>query len=62
MPDIMITCPIFKKPVPTGVTSEQIILDSLEFDLTMRCPACRKIHKWTRTDAWVQEAGSLGDR
>lgn len=62
MPDIMITCPIFKKPVSTGLSSDQIILDSLEFDLTMRCPACRKIHKWNRTDAWVEAAGSRGER
>jgi hypothetical protein len=60
MPDIMITCPIFKKPIPTGLNSEQIILDSLEFELTVRCPVCRKIHKWKRADAWVADPG--GDR
>jgi endogenous inhibitor of DNA gyrase (YacG/DUF329 family) len=53
MAEIMITCPIFGKDVPTGVTTEIIVLDALDFPLTMQCPACRKIHKWTRRDAWI---------
>jgi len=32
-----------------------IILDTLDFALTMHCPACRKIHRWTRADAWVDD-------
>jgi hypothetical protein len=51
--DIMIKCPLFGIPVPTGVTRDIIVLDTLEFSLTMHCPACRKIHRWTRRDAWV---------
>ena len=54
MPDIMINCPLFGKAVSTGLTSDQIILDSLEIELTMRCPACKKVHKWKRNDAWVE--------
>jgi hypothetical protein len=50
MADIMIKCPIFAKPVPTGITTEMIVLDSLTFELTTHCPACRR-------DAWVD-----GDR
>ncbi len=62
MPDIMIMCPIFKKPVTTGLTSNHIVLDTLEFELTVRCPACRKVHKWKRADAWVDDRGSRRDR
>ena len=51
----MITCPIFGKAVPTGITTEMIILDTLDFALTMHCPACRQIHEWTRADAWVSD-------
>jgi hypothetical protein len=54
MPDILIKCPIFNSPVPTGLTTEMIILDTLEFELPMHCPACRKTHKWKRADAWVK--------
>ena|SRR5271156_6050470 len=32
---------------------EAATLDTLYFQLTMYCPACRKIHKWTRKNAWV---------
>jgi hypothetical protein len=56
MADIMISCPVFGKDVPTGLTNETIILSTLDFALTMLCPACRKTHKWTRADAWVADA------
>jgi hypothetical protein len=53
MPDIMINCPVYGTAVPTGVTTDIIILKTLTFELTMHCPACRKYHKWKRSDAWV---------
>jgi hypothetical protein len=34
MADIMISCPIFGKAVPTGITTEMIILNTLDFSLT----------------------------
>jgi hypothetical protein len=39
--------------VPTGITTEMIILDTLTFELSTQCPACRKTHKWKRRDAWI---------
>jgi len=39
--------------VPTGITTEMIILDTLYFPFTMHCPACRQFHSWTRSDAWI---------
>jgi hypothetical protein len=53
MADIMIKCPEFGMAVPTGITTEMIILNTLEFPLTMRCPACRQFHSWSRSDAWI---------
>jgi hypothetical protein len=53
MADIIIKCPIFGMAVPTGITTEMIILDTLYFPLTMHCPACRQFHSWTRSDAWI---------
>jgi hypothetical protein len=53
MAEILIECRVFGVTVPTGITTEMIVLDTLDFDLSMYCPACRQIHKWTRTDAWV---------
>jgi hypothetical protein len=55
MAAILIKCPLFVKAVPTGVTTDMIVLDTLEFPLTMQCPACRKTHHWTRRDAWVDD-------
>lgn len=62
MADIMISCPIYGKAIPTGLTTHEIILDTLDFALTVQCPACRKIHKWTRADAWVNEANRSRQR
>jgi hypothetical protein len=53
MADIMIKCPIFGMAVPTGITTEMIILNTLDFPLSMHCPACRQFHRWSRSDAWI---------
>jgi len=55
MPRIMIHCPVFNKAVPTGFTTDTFKLDSLNFALILRCPACRKTHKWQQKVAWVEE-------
>jgi endogenous inhibitor of DNA gyrase (YacG/DUF329 family) len=54
MPRIMIRCPTADHPVPTGLTTDIIILDTLDITLTVRCPACNKIHKWKQKDAWIE--------
>jgi len=55
MPNIMINCPFFEKPVPTGLTTEAIVFASLipDMDIPLECPACKKMHKWKPSDAWV---------
>ena len=55
MPDIMIRCPILGRAVPTGLTTEAIIFNSLDGNLSIpfRCPACMRLHHWGRKDAWV---------
>jgi hypothetical protein len=54
MPRILIGCPTFDKPVPTGLTTDMIKLDTLEITLSVRCPACNRIHKWKQKDAWIE--------
>jgi hypothetical protein len=57
MPMIMIQCPIFKRAVPTGLTTENIKLDSLSgLAIPFQCPVCLKTHRWEREQAWVEEA------
>jgi hypothetical protein len=54
MPVILIRCPVFGKPVRTGLSTEAIVFDSLDdLSIPLRCPACKKVHKWQRKDAWI---------
>jgi hypothetical protein len=58
MPEIMIRCPTLGTAVKTGLCTETVVLDSLErtVPIPMLCPACMKLHKWQRKDAWVDTA------
>jgi hypothetical protein len=40
--------------VATGVTSKMVILETLPFEVSTRCPACDKTHKWSRKEAWIE--------
>jgi len=51
MADILTSWPILRVPVKTGLTTETIVFESLSSSL----PACRKIHRWKRKDAWVDQ-------
>jgi len=53
----MIRCPITGKTVPTGLTTQMIVFDSIASDLEMplRCPACLKMHNWMPKEAWVEK-------
>jgi hypothetical protein len=54
MRNILIRCPVFKKPVRTGLSTEAIVFDSLDdLSIPLRSPACKKVHKWQRKDAWI---------
>jgi hypothetical protein len=64
LPNIMIRCPILGRKVPTGLTTETIVLESLAANLKipLRCPACMKVHKWMPKDAWVDKNGCSNRR
>jgi hypothetical protein len=55
MPRIMISCPTRQEAVPTGLTTDIIKLNTLDIPLTMRCPACDRIHRWKQKNAWIEE-------
>jgi endogenous inhibitor of DNA gyrase (YacG/DUF329 family) len=58
MPNIMIRCPTYGKPVPTGLTTEKIKFSSLSgVTIPFRCPACLKTHHWQKEEAWVEREG-----
>ena len=55
MPKIMIRCPVLREPVETGLKTEAIRFESLnDVAIPLRCPACLKMHRWRRKDAWVE--------
>jgi hypothetical protein len=55
MSDIVIRCPIFHTPVPTGLRTGTIKFASLpNVSFRLRCPACKKL-RWRPKDAWVRK-------
>ena len=54
---IMIACPSTGREVSTGI-------ETLEVDLlpkvtaTTVCPACGRLHKWTKSEAWLAAGGT----
>jgi hypothetical protein len=60
MPQIMIRCRRTKKAIPTGLTTELLVLESLSIPIDSliltskaRCCICGSKHKWNHKDAWV---------
>jgi hypothetical protein len=62
MSRIMIRCSQTKKAIPTGLTTEMVVLDSLKtpinssiLTLNVCCPLCGSKHKFSYKDAWVED-------
>ena len=60
MPRIIIRCPATLKPIPTGLTTDALILSSMPPDLkfSLKCPVCRRLHEWKKCEAWVENEGA----
>ena len=59
MSEIMIMCPVKKRPIPTGLTTNSVIFDSLpDLNMPIRCPSCGRQHVWSRRKAWVAKSDS----
>jgi hypothetical protein len=55
MSEIMIHCSTLGTAVPTGLTADKVIFETLPpVPIPVECPACRKVHKWKPAEAWVQ--------
>jgi len=53
---IMIRCPATGRGVATGI--EVCATDQLPVvTATTRCPACGRMHRWTKNEAWLANAG-----
>lgn len=54
MPDIMIQCPVYRVTIPTGLSTETVLFETLpNVSTPLHCPACHRIHRWSPKDAWV---------
>jgi len=52
--DIVIRCPQTKRPVPTGLTTDMVVLETLpNVRVPLRCRVCGQIHRWTPNDVWA---------
>jgi hypothetical protein len=56
MARVLMKCPETGQTVFTCQRMKPPEFDSLERELGFRCPSCDKIHKWSKADAWLEEA------
>ena len=53
---LMIHCPLTGRDVSTGI--EMLNVEQLpEVKATTVCPACGRVHQWTKHDAWLADGG-----
>jgi len=53
---VMIECPATSRAVSTGI--EMCAVEELPLVVaTMSCPACGRVHQWTKNDAWLADGG-----
>ena len=55
---IMIRCPATGHDVSTGIEMPDVVLLP-SVKAKMVCPACGRVHDWTKDDAWQAESGEL---
>jgi hypothetical protein len=59
MSAILIRCPVAGVAVQTGLSTETIVFRSLpNISYSLRCPRCKKVHRWRPKDAWVEKQKS----
>lgn len=55
MAKIMINCPVTKQPVATGLQLPEEMFEKVNIrDTTTKCPACGKVHIWSKKDAFLE--------
>ena len=58
MASIIMRCPESTRVVPVGVTTDPSSFQTLPCRLAkMRCPACNRVHWWSKNSTWL--AGDL---
>jgi hypothetical protein len=55
--DVMISCPTTQLPLPTGVQlSPDVFATAVFLNVRVQCPHCEMEHRWSKSDAFLQEA------
>jgi hypothetical protein len=55
---IVIECPNSGEDVPTSMATDRAAWDRLPpfwVGEPFRCPRCRKVHRWKKEDAWLED-------
>ena len=56
MAEIVIKCPKTRKLVSTGMSMDKESFETAKLEgNTMRCPACRDYHIWSKNDAVLRD-------
>ena len=53
---LMITCPSTGRAVSTGIETSDVKQLPTVIATTV-CPACGRVHEWTKDNAWLAEGG-----
>jgi endogenous inhibitor of DNA gyrase (YacG/DUF329 family) len=56
---VLIECPVAKKPVATGWDLDWAGLEAAEMgeQILKKCPECGQEHRWTKNEAWLRADG-----
>ena len=56
MPELMIVCPIKRKPFSTGFTAKQEEKEQIpDRQVFSQCPHCGSVHSWRPSDAFFAD-------
>lgn len=54
---VTIVCPTTGRRVPTGIVMDRTEFERAVFESNvLRCPACGRIHAWSKQDAQLEES------
>lgn len=58
MSAVMINCPETGAPLHTGMHAHWVDFNRMpDIAREITCPACRRIHTWSRSQAWLVDPG-----
>ena len=64
VPQLVIVCPVAKRPIPVGFEMERAQFESKSTDLAsaVTCPECGRVHSWSKRTAALADDVARGRR